>query len=175
MILLSYQSIDEIVQSGKSIQQALCEFIHSITKEKYDVLLHAPYDTKYHMVSVPITAHGFRYGTLQYIASSSDSQESMQVIAVLCSNYLVYVEQSDKTRWYVTTNLYVSPDITASERSVLTAMYEEYGTKDIARILSLTPYSVRTYRSRLYAKFQVSSVLSLVRRASDMGFFRYLG
>lgn len=174
-MFLSNQSVDEIVRSGKNIQQAISEVVLSATKRKYVILLHAPYDMKYESHgSVPITASRFRYGTIQQAASLSDSLKSMQHIAALCSNYLVYIEQMNIAHWRNATNLLVFPDPTVSERNVLTALYEGYSTDKIADILSLTPKTIRTYRANMYKKFQVDSSGSLIRRAIEMGFFRYL-
>lgn len=175
-MFLSQQSIDESIQSGKNIQQALTEVVHSLATEKYVIFLHAPYEMAYEgQNSSPIIAKGFRYGTIQQVALASDSQEDLQQIADMCGNYLVHIEQTSLALWRNTNNLLLFPDVTVSERCVLTAMYEGHATNKIADILSLAPKTIRIYRSSMYKKFQVDpSESALVRSATEMGYFLYL-
>ncbi len=172
---ISSQSIEELIQSGKTIHQALYEIAHSSTEGECAILLHAPYDApSENEDSVPIIAKGFRYGTVQQFTPLPDAQETMQQIAGICGNYLVHMEQMSFMRWRHATNLLIFPDLSPSERAVLTALYNGKETKDIAALLSLASQTVRIYYSHLYAKFQVKPVQSLIRRALDMGFFQYL-
>jgi DNA-binding CsgD family transcriptional regulator len=174
--LMSDPILATTLQSEGGIKSALSAAVYKNTGEQCLLFLHAPYDIPPAAPdSLPIVIRGYRYGTLVWHGSQPYSSMLMLAIARACGDYLRHVEQTSMIRWYTTHgHPFTQISVTARERCVLTAMYEEYKTNAIAQLLTLAPRTVSTYRAQLYQKFQVNQPLTLIRQTTEMGFFRYL-
>jgi DNA-binding NarL/FixJ family response regulator len=65
-----------------------------------------------------------------------------------------------------------SARLTGRERQVLALIAEGKTEREVAGELGLSPKTVHTYRTSIMAKFRVHNVITLVRRALDLGLVR---
>jgi two-component system invasion response regulator UvrY len=65
-----------------------------------------------------------------------------------------------------------SARLTGRERQVLSLIAEGRTEREVAGELGLSPKTVHTYRTSIMAKFRVHNVITLVRRALDLGLVR---
>ncbi len=136
----------------------------------------ASLDTRVIILSMHVTAeHVFRAlwaGALGYVLKESAGSEVVKAVRavsqgrrylspsveeVLVEDYLHHREQAEA----------VSPleKLSDREREVLQLVVEGKSTTDIAKILFLSPETVKTYRSRMMQKLNISDLPSLVKFA----------
>ena len=113
-------------------------------------------------------------GQLLTLTENAESQENLHRIAGNLQAMRQVIERisaSVKEQTPSEALLQSSPLLTLSEREreVLMLMVSEYGNDDIARMLYLTPSTVRTYRHRIMQKLDVQNNTALVRFAIRHG------
>lgn len=68
--------------------------------------------------------------------------------------------------WLPTVSL---PELTRREQQVLALLGQGFSNKDMARHLSLSPETIKSYLANLYSKLEVSDRLSAVSRGRTLG------
>ena len=116
--------------------------------------------------------HALEAGARAYILKESAGQEIVAAIrTVLAGRRFVSPELVDIVQEYGALGVRSSPIETLSdrEREILQLVAEGHSSTHIGKLLSLSPKTVDTYRSRLMRKLNLSDVTALVKFAVQHG------
>jgi DNA-binding NarL/FixJ family response regulator len=116
-----------------------------------------------------------RAGARGYLVKGADSPDVWRAIAAVAGGEAIFGPGvAERVLGYLTRPLsarddVVFPELTDRERDVLELIAAGRGNADIARLLSLSPKTVRTNVSSIFAKLQVADRSEAIVRARRAG------